>query len=394
MSNPSTKVATFNSTLDGFTGVEPIRYNSGLWLEDAVTNYCRNPSAETNTTGWSGTNTSVTQTTDHPFSGTYCFRTQRTSTAGFGTMFASSGVDNRPAVSPGEAWTVRVKFVATSGLTLRLNINWRARADDASTSLSDSFATIVTTGGEQEISVTATAPALAASMLPSLEHRTTGTVGDFWLTDCWEFLKAGYAGSYTDGAQNGGSGFAWAGTAHASTSTRSASSASLSPAGILSPSAGAIALRIAPTIETGLEEIWGEVGAKGSGTDHVRWGRDASKHPFVEWSSNDAAYQRLTGSETLNALTAYDLYLGHSATTISLAVDAGTLQTGTRDAISASWGAGNLTLEATAGGVIYNQFAAFNRTLSASEIRTLDRRNSWSRTMFGNPFAYFQLRPY
>lgn len=31
---------------------------------------------------------------------------------------------------------------------------------------------------------------------------------------------------------------------------------------------------------------------------------------------------------------------------------------------------------------------------TSSEIRTLDRRNSWSRTMFGNPVAYFQLRPY
>lgn len=31
---------------------------------------------------------------------------------------------------------------------------------------------------------------------------------------------------------------------------------------------------------------------------------------------------------------------------------------------------------------------------TSSEIRTLDRRISWSRAMFGNPVAYFQLRPY
>ena len=346
MSNPATLVEQFNGSLGAFSGVEPIRYDDGLWLEEGGTNYCRNPSAETNTTGWQGSNTSVTRTTDHPFSGTYCLRTERTSTAGWGTIYASGGTSNRPAVAPGEVWTVRVKFVATAGLTLRLNVNWRAGADGTSTSLSDSFATIVTTGGEQEISVTATAPASAASMLPSLEHRAAGTVGDFWLTDCWEFLKAGYAGSYTDGAQNGGSGFAWTDTAHASTSTRAASSASISPSGILTPDSGSIAFRLTRKIDTAAEELYGECGQKASGKDHLRWGVDASDHPFCEWSSNNAAYQRLTGTETISVNTEYLFYLGWNGVLTELSIDAGTKHTGTRAAVSNSWGAGNLKLEA------------------------------------------------
>lgn len=402
MSNPTNAVWPLADDLNGqsqsgvvtLTGVEPIRFDDGLWLEDAATNYCRNPSAETNTTGWSGSNTAITRTTDHPFSGDYCFRCQRTSTGGWGTMYATGGTSNRPAAAAGDVWTVRVKLVATAGLTLRLNIGWASGVDGA-TGISESFATIVTTGGEQEVKLTATAPATTASFIASLEHRVGGTVGDYWLTDCWEFLKAAYAGSYTDGDQNGGDGFDWTATANASTSTRAASSAFISPADILTPGNGAIAFRVTPTIETGLEEIWGQCGVKGAGTDHLRWGRDASKHPFCEWSSNDAAYQRLTATETVNAGTAYDVYLGHTGTVTSLAVDAGTLQTGTRAAVSGDFSTGDLTLEASAGGVIYQPFATFDRTLTAKEIATLNGKNNWTmKVLAGNPYRNFQLRPY
>jgi hypothetical protein len=129
-------------------------------------------------------------------------------------------------------------------------------------------------------------------------------------------------------------------------SIRAASSAAISPSGILSPSSGAIAFRVTPTIETGLEEIWGECGVKGSGTDHVQWGRDASTHPFVEWSANNAAYQRLTGTETLAAGTECLFYTDWDGTAIRLSIDNGTIQTDTRDAVSDSWGAGDLVLKA------------------------------------------------
>ena len=52
MGNPTTKVATFNGSPDGFTVTGPERYSSGLWLEQGATNKVSNPAVATDTTGW------------------------------------------------------------------------------------------------------------------------------------------------------------------------------------------------------------------------------------------------------------------------------------------------------------------------------------------------------
>jgi len=382
-----TLIETFNDSLGTLTGVDPIRYSNGLWLEEGTTNLFPNPISEISNASWgSGANATATRVTT-------------------GHLFGSASMQ---VVTPGSAVDERVQPQLNSSLTSPRTFTHSVYSKLASGSATLQLRAVhVYTDGSkgQNASCVVTTdwarmtPVTIAMDDPKTMSISYSIIGTGTIKQAVTFFVTGhqieekpYATSLAVGSF--GPGYSWAATAHASPSTRAASSASISPAGILSPSSGALAFRITPTIETGVEEIWGECGVKGSGTEHVQWGRDSSKHPFVEWSANNAAYQRLTGSETLNALTAYDLYLGHSATTISLAVDAGTLQTGTRDAISDSWGAGDLTLKATAGGVVYNQFATFNRPLSASEIKTLDRRNSWSRTMFGNPFAYFQLRPY
>lgn len=121
---------------------------------------------------------------------------------------------------------------------------------------------------------------------------------------------------------------------------------SLDPAGILDPSNGSLAIRIKRIEDSGAEEVYGECGVKGAGTDHVQWGIDSSDHPFVEWSSNNAAYQRLTGTETIGASTEFLFYIGWVGLTQELSIDAGTKHTGTRDVVSGSWGAGDLVLEA------------------------------------------------
>ena len=162
--------------------------------------------------------------------------------------------------------------------------------------------------------------------------------------------------------------------------TRAASSASISPAGILSPATGAIAFRATPTIETGVEECWGECGVKGSGTDHMRWGRDGSKHPFAEWSGNDSAYTRVTSSETVNAgaehfySIAWDVALGD----FWLNLDDHTAVVDAIPDAQENWGAADLKLQATAGGVIYGPFATFERPLTDAEIRRLIHRSVWS----------------
>src|SRR5690606_2516484 len=97
------------------------------------------------------------------------------------------------------------------------------------------------------------------------------------------------------------SGYSHSGTAWQSTELRAASSASISPSGIFDTYLGAIVFVATPTIETGAEEIWGELGEKLAGADHIRWGRDSTKHPFVEWSGNDSAYTRVTLTATVDA---------------------------------------------------------------------------------------------
>ena len=356
MSGPATKVATFNGVSDGFTVTGPERYSSGLWLEEGTTNLLLNPSFETNLTSWNAeANITATRDTSEFEYGAASVKLVK-NTSGM----LSAGLRQDATTSIGQVYTFAV---SVKGTATAMQLVVAGVGNTVASALTNSFA-------RKQYTFTA-----AAVSSRCVLQTGTGSSGEIVWGDGAQVENKPYATSYVD-------------------TTRAASSAAISPSGILMPSSGALAFRITPTIETGVEEIWGECGVKGAGTDHLRWGRDSTKHPFVEWSSNDAAYQRLTATETADAGTAYDLYLGYDGTDVSLCVDAGAANTGSRAAVSDSFGAGDLTLEASAGGVIYNQFATFNRTLSASEIRTLDRRISWSRTMFGNPFTYFQLRPY
>lgn len=121
---------------------------------------------------------------------------------------------------------------------------------------------------------------------------------------------------------------------------------SLDPAGIISPATGSLAVVVKLIEDAGAEEIYGECGVKGVGTDHMRWGVDSSDHPFVEWSSNNAAYQRLTGTETISVDTEYLFYVGWTGLTQELSIDAASKHVGTRDAVQGSWGSGDLVLMA------------------------------------------------
>lgn len=388
--NPVTHVSTFDGAALGWTLAGPERFPAGIWLEEATTNLLVNPSAEAATlANWNATSgasiskdtaeflvgaASAKIVTPGSFIGEGAFTS---SVSGIGTTTA------RTFIGSVSAW-------GSGNFRLYVDCLYGDASSDAAT--------------DQNITLSAAKDRFATNLLTVNAAKTLSQLRLLMRTrgaeqaltaheDAAQIEEKTYATSFAYGDM--GTGYAFTGTAHASTSTRAASSASISPSGILAPGSGALAFRITPTIETGLEEIWGECGVKGSGTDHLRWGRDASKHPFVEWSSNDAAYQRLTATETLTAGTAYDLYLGHTGTVTSLAVDAGTLQTGTRAAVSGDFSTGDLTLEASAGGVIYQPFATFSRTLTAKEIATLNGKNNWTmKVLAGNPYINFQLRPY
>lgn len=361
MANPTLMVERFDGSLGSLSGVQPIRYSEGLWLEQAGINYLRNPRA-TSGTNWTQTRCTVAPDPTVTKDGIPTVKLTVADASGAVRVLASS---ENSMFAPGDPARERV-FLRSGTAGRSATVSLLALTNGGSVVGTVTQTLALPTSGWAEFGV-ASASLPATTERIGLQIEITGSANG---NEVWIALPHGeklvYSTSYLDGAI--GSGYAYTGTATQSRSTRAASSASISPAGILAPGSGSLAFRVTPTIETGLEEIWGECGAKGSGTDHLRWGRDATKHPFVEWSSNDAAYQRLTASETIDAGTETFLYFGHAGTTTSLQVDAGTLQTGSRAAVSASFGAGALTLRASAGGNIVSPFATYDQPLSAARI--------------------------
>ena len=349
MSNPTTHTEQFNGSIGGFTGSAPIRYDSGLWLEEAGANLFTNPVAGTGAGGFSAFANRVVQRTTSlpaPLPGWLASEV----TTGF---FITAGAD----IGPATVWS-------TSNFTLTDVAHQGAVFIYVPTAFSATGMAL------RFVNYTsATAPQVAVNMAlrdqwqlvhTSIDPDAGDLVGNLslfitagtWLTGetiyftCIDIAASPYLTSHIDGALNDGDGYDWNSTAHASTSTRAASSASISPAGILIPDSGSLAFRLTRKIDTAAEELYGECGQKASGKDHLRWGVDASDHPFCEWSSNNAAYQRLTGTETISVNTEYLFYLGWNGVLTELSIDAGTKHTGTRAAVSNSWGAGNLKLEA------------------------------------------------
>jgi hypothetical protein len=355
MSNPTTGIWPLASDLAGspspLTGSGAVRYSGGLWLEQAATNEFPNPSVESALTvsgngaiAWS--TATVTRVTDALATGTYCAEVS-SSTGGSGIQWFTAHTATGDHVATADVWLV-------SG-----GSDWRAQVYDNTFTQRGSTVLFTPTGAKQRIAVPL--PSLPAhTQLRLVFARVSNTLGVI-RSDAMQIESGLFPTSYADSSL--GTGYSTSPSPH----SRAASSASLSPSGILSPSNGAIAMRVTPTIETGVEEIWFECGVKGSGTDHFQGGRDASKHPFIEWSSNNASYQRLTASETWNALAGKTLYLGWNGTSAYLQVDSGTLQSASRDAVSASWGAGNIKLQASKGGNIITPFSAYSEHLNDTD---------------------------
>jgi len=392
MSNPTTKVATFNGALEGFTGVDPIRYDAGLWLEEAATNLNINPIGKSgSTSGWIQVGTGSISYVDGYLAAT------RSGTAAVGQTGTGT---NRPTVSPGETLSARADLFADAtgvGASGRLRIRFFNASDGQ---VGEQTTDVTLSATPQTVFVAGVAPANTTYAMVAFLFATNGTAGQEIRATNITWRVSTYQTSAIP-VLSGGSpaaGYAWTGTAHASTSTRAASSASISPTGILAPGSGAVAFRITPTIETGVEELWGECGTKGAGTDHLRWGRDATKHPFVEWSSDDGSYQRLTSVETADAGIEHFVLIGHNGTDVFIKAAGGARESGTRDAVEGSFGAGDLVLKASVGGNVVGSIATFNRMLTDAEIYTVENTEHWSMGMLGNEMvrrirAQFELRP-
>ena len=389
MSNPTTLVESFNGSLGALTGAGAIRYNGGLWLEEGTTNWLRNPSLEANTTDWAGNaSAAIARSSDWAEVGIYSLLTD-TPNATFPEGCQASTANNINQAG-GTSWALSATVQGAGTLNLFGILNYSDAS--SSTGASSNFAASTTPLRVSRV-IAATAAKTISQIL--LRIRTASQQDVNFYTDAAQVENKPYATSYCDSTL--GTGYTLNGD---NTSTRAASSAAISPTGILAPGSGAIAFRITPTIETGLEECWGECGVKGAGTDHLRWGRDASTHPFVEWSANNAAYQRLTATETVDAGAQAFCYFGHDGTDIFLQIGSNALETDTRDAVEGDFSTGDLTLEASAGGVIYDEFATFDRVLTNYEIARLNAAPAWSLvTLAANTQTrrirqQFQLRPY
>lgn len=390
MSNPTTLVVPLADSLNGtdasgvasLTGVDPIRYSGGLYVEEATTNYFWNPRAAVDTSHVGNSSPStLTRSTTYALVGGASFKLVKDS-AGSHNLYHNVKITGFNA---GDAVAFSFSSLSPDGLYARPFISYFTSGDSPISTDHGSYVALGT-AFDDTIIMLATCPATTAKIIPGVNFYADGSGGGSAngtaaYTTCLQAEKKTYATSYADASL--GTGYASVGTLWASGHTRAASSASISPAGILAPASGALAMRLTPTIETGVEEIWGECGTKGTGTDHIQWGRDATKHPFVEWSANDAAYQRLTATETVDADTEHFFYFGHDGTATSLQVDAGTLQTGTRAAVSASFGAGELTLQASAGGVIFHELAMFSEMLGPEQVAKLESTQNWSMNTLG-----------
>jgi len=114
----------------------------------------------------------------------------------------------------------------------------------------------------------------------------------------------------------------------------------------------------------------------------------------VSWNSDNAGAQTVTSTDSIAVDTEYFVYTDWNSTDINLRVDAAT-DTDTRNAVQDDFGAGDLTLQASAGGAIFNGFAAYDRPLTDYEQSRLYAQPVWGLQTLGrsNKFNTFQLRP-
>ncbi len=191
----------------------------------AGTNRCMNPSAETNTTGWSVSQGTLATDTSDAWSGAACFKmtlTARASTP-YTMVAATSTNSQRISVVPGQIVNVTARLRSS-----RANepFQWQVQfyaADGITTvgTITVSPSTPVLSSGWTRVSASdIEAPASAAFVQTMLRWVNTATcqIGDILRFDGVDVRLDQDVDTYIDGDQ--GSAYFWNGTPHASTSTR------------------------------------------------------------------------------------------------------------------------------------------------------------------------------
>jgi hypothetical protein len=204
-----------------WTGTANASTSVGTWYQGATrTNLIKNPSFETNVTGWSPNGSTNTRVAGTWSTGSFVYQIVHTAT-GLGGTFSDFASFN---VVAGLQYTASFYAKSISGTLrgLQIAIVWY---NSAGAQISASTANQVLTTSSQRWSVTATAPAGAVTGLVYAYTYTTGVIGDTWQMDsvlveqtasALPYFDGTYADTYTGYTLTSQ---AWSGTADASTST-------------------------------------------------------------------------------------------------------------------------------------------------------------------------------
>lgn len=233
MANPTLVVEGFNGSLGSFSGVDPIRYDSGLWLEEAESNYVPNPVGATDVAGWSA-QTDITMSHETSLPGPLPGWLAGLVTTGFRLTATANrsgnlAVSTQAAVDAAGAHRVAVYLWVPAAFSATQVGVRPTNFGGAGMSFTEVFADLSMRDQWQRLDGPFTVD--AADLLGSILIRTTaGTMlaGEI----LWFTLAEIQPGSVLTSAvaETLGSGYANVGTAHNSASTRAASSASVTSA--------------------------------------------------------------------------------------------------------------------------------------------------------------------
>lgn len=175
----------------------------------------------------------------------------------------------------------------------------------------------------------------------------------------------------------------------------------VAPSGIIDTYLGAICFKVTPLNNPSSDGVWGELGSKWAGTDHIRWGWDATRHPYVEWSGNDSAYTRVTlpGAVDAGDEHFYSIEWHVGDTSLRLYQDALPAVEGVIPSPQENYGGSNFVLESSDGTMVYSSLIISGDRLSDAQRTKLLAASAWSlQTIGGSAYRrirpQFELRPY
>lgn len=193
------------------------------WAE-ARRNFIANPSFETNTTGWSGSNGTLSRVTSGGFRGVAFARVTATSATLLGLLGPNI------TVAAAESWAMSAYVKGTVGRQVRARVVW-------STGATNYGGLVTLTGSWQRVSVVADAPAGAVWGHMDVIYFANATVGDVLDVDAALMEKAGSIEDYFDGASVDDPSpeplyrYEWTGSANASASIREERNPYITPEG-------------------------------------------------------------------------------------------------------------------------------------------------------------------